>query len=113
MATKNGVTDSKTGANSGEATSAAPKAPMNKDEIKKLFAAANAAELEVEKAEKNLREKISKRSDAVKMILDTTGNKGPYALNGRQVTIVKRTSKENGGNYFFRGESDKDVISLD
>lgn len=113
MATKNDAKDAKTQTTGADAAGAAPKAPMNKDEIKKLFAAANDAESEVDKAEKNLRDKITKRSDAVKAILDKTGNKGPYTFNGRQVTIVKRTSKENGDNYFFRGENDKEVISLD
>ena len=109
---KNDTKVAPTTTNGADAASAAPK-PIDKAEIKKLFAAAADAKAEVEKAEKALRDKIAKRSDAVKAILDKTGNKGPYAFNGSQVTIVKRTSKDYGDNYFFRGQSEKDVISLD
>lgn len=46
------------------------------------------------------------RSDAVKAILDGTGQEA-FTRKGKEITIVGRKSKNGGVRYFFKGKKDK------
>jgi hypothetical protein len=85
----------------------------DKKAVKALFVNAKKAEDEVLEAEKAYDAAVARRSLAVKAILDKTNSKGPFTYEGEEVTIVKRTSKDRGDNYFFRGRNEKDSISID
>lgn len=86
---------------------------MSKEDMKALWNNVNVADDAVNTAQAALDEAISKRSDALKEIAENCG-KGPFKVNGQQVTIRSRGKKDGSDpTYFLVGKGKSDVIDLD
>lgn len=108
----------KNGTNDSQAPKGSEK--MSKDAKKKLFAAADAADLQVAKAKDALEKAIEARTTAIGALKSQLGS-GPFQYQGRIVTIRSRVEKDengeplNGGrkNHYFVGQRDLEVEVID
>lgn len=100
--------------NGSTVTETAPKKAGTKDDLRKAFAAYDAAEAEVTKAQAMLEKARAARSASVKRCVEVAGNKGPFKLqSGIVIKAVTRVNKETGAeNWFFRGPSENDVTEI-
>lgn len=85
----------------------------DKIDAKALFVAYDEADAAWEKTKADQESAFRKRSDACQAIYDALG-KGPFDYKGQELTITRRSSKDGGETYFFRGKKkDQKVQKID
>lgn len=90
---------------------------VTKDDVKKLFIQVDSLNEKLTKATKVVTDLEDQKSALVKTIAEVAG-KGPFLRGGKTLKIVKRERKDEdenviGETWFFRGESEKEVQSMD
>lgn len=81
---------------------------MVEEEVKKLFAVYDEADRRVREAEAAVKAALAARSEAVKSLYDRVGKGARFLYKGKEVLVMKR-----GDTYFLRGNTDKQVESID
>ena len=91
------------------ATPATPEAhSVSKDALKAAFATYAELDEEVNDLKAALDAKIRERSEAVKLVHDVAGSKGPFTFKGQTLKVVSR-----GDTWFFRGPKTEGSIEID
>lgn len=80
-------------------------------EATKLFQKYLTMDKEVVAHEKEAEAAREKRSAVTKEIFEKCG-KGPFEVAGRLLTLVVRENEDGERTYFFRGDSDKNVVTI-
>lgn len=97
---------------SGDAPSVAKVKPTAAD-LKPLFADYEAKDKEVRVLEESLKQANIARSAAVEKIGEKTGPGFAFDYKGKRLTIMNRKNKElDTTTYFFRGESEKEALTI-
>lgn len=87
--------------------------PATKEEVKALIAIYVKADNDVDTAKAMYDKAMEVRNAAAKVIHDKAG-KGKYRIKGEICTLMSRKSKKsNKESYFFKGQSDDEVIGGD
>lgn len=85
------------------------KSILKIEEKRALFEAAKVADKEYQEALRFAREKLDKRSEAIRNILDVFGS-GPWLVDNQEVRIVvRRARKGERETVFFRQINTKEV----
>ena len=76
---------------------------LSREQAKLLFEEYKEVDFAISEAEQKILSLVAQRSNIVKAIYDGVG-KGPFKFNGATVTVMTRTSKEEGSetSYFFK-----------
>lgn len=109
MAQKNGTTETTT-------TTPAPK-QASKEDMRKLFAAYDKADAEVDSLQAKLEDAKLRRGTTVEAIVNGAGGrKGPFKhpSTGMVLSAVERKDKTGEGpsSWYFKGPSQSDVIEV-